>query len=342
MKKTFTVLSAAAVITLTAISCAKEITSGKNDENRRYFDAWISVHHPGVSPTPLGSYIIEDIPGDGELLGEVSNAPYLYGTYTQRALSDTVIYTADRQLAKQVGSFDTTYYYGDAVWTRADSGQVAGIEEILGTMRVGGKRTVVIPGWLVTYSRYANAEEYLKHSSGYDNAIFTLSVSEIIKDIEAWEIDSLERYMHRHYPGKDSTEWGYYYIQTQAPDDTASAFEPDDKVYINYIGRRLDGQVFDCTVKDTALKHNIYKASATYEETYVTWDTTAHTKLTLGEDGSSVIPGFSKALFGMRSGEKGIAIFYSGLGYGSSRAGQIIPEYSPLIFELEMIGKEDE
>lgn len=330
------------MLAMVASGCAKDSTSGANDASRRYFDAWIEVNYPDLSPTPLGSYVIEDIPGDGELIGDVSNAPFLYGSYTQRALNDTVTYTSERDVAKQTGSFDTTYYYGDAVWARRDSGQVVAIEEMLGTMRVGGRRIVVVPSWLMTYARYSDASEYVKHSSGYDHSIFSLSVSEIIPDVVAWEIDSIERYMARHWPGTDSTEWGYYYVQTKAPDDPDEVFENDDKVYINYIGRRLDGQVFDCTIKDTARKHHIYKASSTYEETYVKWDTTAHTSLTLGEDGNSVIPGFSRALFDMRSGEKGVAIFYSGLGYGTSRAGDIIPEYSPLVFELEMIGKKED
>lgn len=344
MNRTLAIFYTAAAVAaaVMASGCAKESGAGANDAGRRYFDAWITVHWPDVDPTPLGCYVIEDIPGDGPLIGDASNAPFLYGTYTQRALNDTVVYTSDRALAKQTGSFDTTYWYGNSVWARVDSAQMAGIDEALTTMRTGGRRTVVIPSWLMTYTRYSDASEYLKHSSGYDHSILTLSVSEIIKDVEAWEIDSLKRFVDRHYPGTDSTAWGFYYIRTQAPDDSSETFDQDEKVYLNYIGRRLDGQVFDCTIKDTARKYNIYKASSTYEETYVKWDTTAHTGLTLGSNESSVIPGFSKALFGMRSGEKGIAIFYSGLGYGSSSAGQIIPEYCPLMFELEMKGPEEE
>ena len=41
----------------------------------------------------------------------------------------------------------------------------------------------------------------------------------------------------------------------------------------------------------------------------------------------------------MRAGEKGICIFYSGLGYGIKGGGTTIPAISPLIFEIHMLGE---
>ena len=41
----------------------------------------------------------------------------------------------------------------------------------------------------------------------------------------------------------------------------------------------------------------------------------------------------------MKSHEKGVGIFYSVLGYGSSGSGNAIPGFSPLMFEIEVVDK---
>ena len=40
----------------------------------------------------------------------------------------------------------------------------------------------------------------------------------------------------------------------------------------------------------------------------------------------------------MKAGEKGICVFYSGRGYGIRGSGSLIPACSPLAFEIEMLG----
>lgn len=340
MKNTLTILSAGLVLGTIVVSCAKEQNTSVNDSTKRGMEAWITINYPDAPQTPLGSYILEDIPGSGALIGDSKNAPYLYGSYTQRGLDGTISYTADRDLAKQLGTFDTTAYYGNSIWARIDTTQTVGVDEVLSTMRVGGTRTVAIPSWLLTYTRYKDPSDYINHKSKYSNSIFTIHIDEIVPDVTKWEIDSIERYVHRHYPGVDSTEYGYYYIQTKAPDND-STFVNEEKVYLNYIGRRLDGQVFDCTIRDTARKYNTFVSSRTYEPTYMNWNTESFSKLTMGSNKTATIPGFSKAVFGMHAGEKGVVIMGSGYGYGATGSGNMIPEYSPIMFELEMLGAKE-
>ena len=80
----------------------------------------------------------------------------------------------------------------------------------------------------------------------------------------------------------------------------------------------------------------IYSSSKTYEPTQVNWGE-AYSDLSMGSSGSTMIEGFAKTLFQMHPGEKGIGAFISGKGYGSSGSGNIIPSYSPLIFEIELV-----
>ncbi len=202
-------------------------------------------------------------------------------------------------------------------------------------MRVGGIRTAAIPGWLMTTDSYETEEEYLKNATGTE-AIYTLHILEGIQDITKWEVDSLVRYMRRHYPGVDSTAYGYYYIRTAEPLDT-NAFDNGATLYLNYTGRILNGQVFDSTVEDTTKRYRIYNETKTYEPMSVSLPAESGAEVTTSS-GGSLISGFSKCIKTMRAGEKGICIFYSGLGYGLSGSGNQIPGISPLMFEIHMLG----
>lgn len=337
-----TALLAAAALVGALGACSKDTDTKANESAKRYFDAWMLVNYPGLAPTELGYYILEDDAGSGELVGDEDTREYLYGRYNSRDLStQAYTYTDDEAIAKQLGSYSVSSYYGPRVWYRGNSNLPVGLSDMMTTMRVGGRRKAAIPSWLLTNSRYSKPGEYIKHSSSASPAIYEIFVDDVIDDIVKWEIDSIERYMGVHYPGVDSTLYGFYYIQTREPDWERTYADGDD-VEFNYIGRRLDGQVFDCTVRDTARRYGIFVDSKDYEPVTINWTGGEYTELTMGESESSVVPGFAYALYNMHKGEKGVAIFYSGLGYGSSGSGNAIPSFSPLIFELECLGMSDE
>ena len=340
MKSTLAFACLAAALTL-AGSCAKAPVSGKNDLTKRYFDAWVSLHCPDAPETTLGSRVVADQEGSGALVGSYEDAPYVYANFTLTDLAGNVSSTTSKMLSQQIGSYSETDYYGPNVVCRIPGYLSAGINEMMESMHVGGARTAVIPGWLTSTSSenyYTTAKEYLDNVTGSD-IIFSVEIMEAIPDIAAWETDSLARYMARHYPGVDSTAYGYYYIQLAEPLDT-TAFEEGETVYLNYTGRILTGQVFDSTIQDTTKKHRIYSESKTYEPMSVSWPT---------EDGSltttssgSLIAGFEKCVLGMKTGERGICFFYSGLGYGISGSNSAIPPCSPLVFEIQMLGKNED
>ena len=137
----------------------------------------------------------------------------------------------------------------------------------------------------------------------------------------------------------DSTMFGYYYKQVNPPSDTTT-FPKDTTFYINYTGRLLDGKVFDTSIEDTAKVYGLYSAKKTYAPKYVNMKEN-YKDITMGasssETGSTLVDGFSYCLSKMRTGEKGICIFYSDLGYKGSGSG-MIPAFSPLRFDIEMIG----
>lgn len=110
----------------------------------------------------------------------------------------------------------------------------------------------------------------------------------------------------------------------------------DTTIYINYVGRLLNGQVFDTNIQRVAQDNNL--SGGTYEPVAIQW-ADSYSELKMGDDdsASSTITGFAMTLWRMHPFGKAIGIFYSGLGYGYSGSGNTIPAYSPLMFEIEIV-----
>ncbi|MBQ6291148.1 MAG: hypothetical protein IJK76_02925, partial [Bacteroidales bacterium] len=229
-------LYAAAAACLIA-SCAKSETTGVNDANKRYFDAWLKINHPDAVRDGLGIYIIDETVGTGKEAGSAEDYPYALVSYTTTDLEGTVSETTEAKVAQQIGTYDATKYYGPVIRLRNSTAMTAGQEMTLNPMRVGGTRKAVIPGWFNTTTTRATTEDgYLENVTG-DNVILTLTLHDVIKDLSEWQIDSITSYLAHNYPSPvDSTKYGFYYIQTKAPDDT-TPFASEAKVYVNYTGR---------------------------------------------------------------------------------------------------------
>ena len=339
MKKTILYLALAALF---CGNCARQPSTGLNDANKRYLDAWIQVNHPGAPQTELGSYILEDIPGTGFLAGDGDVNSYVRLEYTIRDLNGSVLAACTEQMARQLGDYDPTEYYGPLIWVRGTNVLAAGLEEALSDMREGGSRTVLIPGWLLSSKLfYKTAKEYQDNVSG-TSAIYELKLMNVIDNIQKWETDSVGRYMYHHFPGMsvaDSLKYGFYYARTGEPSRNVS-FPADTTLYLNYVLRLLNGKVVDTNVRDTAAYYNIYSASRTYSPAEIKWYGEDGTYQNIKFNGSSdMIDGFLYALDQMHPDEKGAAVFYSGLGYKSSGKSPSIPAYSPLRFDIELVAK---
>ena len=337
MKRTILYLCAAALL---SAGCAKTPSVGLNDAAKRYFDSWMSVAYPDAVREEPGYYVLEDIPGNGMLAGDADNTPYVRVDYVIRSQDGTINDTSYEQLAQQVGTYDSADYYGPVIWLRGSGNMQAGLDEALKTMRTGGYRSFVMPGWLATTSRFDTEAEYLANVSG-SVTVYDVKLLELITDVKKWETDSVGRYVSKTFPGKtvqDSLKYGFYYFCTGEPSSTRE-FPADTTIYINYVGRLLNGQVFDTNVKDSAKFYGLYSASATYSPSTITWHSSEGTYKDIKMGSSTVIDGFSYALSKMHPHEKGTAVFYSGLGYGSSGSGSTIPAYGPLRFDIEIVDK---
>lgn len=329
------------VLSLAAVGCAKQVSISTGESTKMYFDAWMQVHYPTVKANQDSLYIIKDIPGSGVQVDTA--AKYVYLEYTSRKLDGTVNTTSREDLSKQIGTYNPSYYYGPHIWKLADEVLYVGIEKSLMGMKVGGSREVVIPRWLYTSDRRGTYQDYVKATKSWGEAdmICEFEVVEAIPDVLAWQEDSLKRFVARNYPNTDFAKGenvdsiGFRYIRLSEPTDT-TAFPSDTTIYINYTGRLLNGQVFDTTIERVAKDSGTYSSAKTYGPVSVSW---AAGRSGLQLSGSSVISGFSRTLWQMRPYEKGVGIFYSEFGYSSTGSGSAIPEYSPLMFEVEIVDK---
>lgn len=336
MKNTFSsILCVIAAIVMTG--CAKTVSSGPNEANKRYFDAWLSLNYPNAEKAGRGIYIIEETEGTGD---EVTEDGYVVLDYVATDLEGTISAYTDSETARQLGEYAVTTYYGPTVWTTFEGTIQAGLMDALKGMKVGGSKKFIIPSWLMSYKSYDTEEQYLDASSSSSDAIYSLTVKDFTDSINVYEIEQIKKYISDNPETfndrmtNDTT--GFYYQPVSEDIDTEDTFASDTTIYINYTGKLLNGLVFDTTIEKVAKDNGLYSSSKTYEPVQINWGE-SYSDITMGSDESSIISGFALTLWQMHPMEKGIGVFYSPLGYGYSGSGSSIPAYAPLIFEIEIV-----
>ena len=95
---------------------------------------------------------------------------------------------------------------------------------------------------------------------------------------------------------------------------------------------------FDTTDPVAAKDAGIYNSGRDYSPMKINM-ASEYSDITFSTDSgtSSLIDGFAYCVSLMKTGEKGTCVFYSDLGYKSTSSGSI-PAYSPLRFDIEMLG----
>lgn len=340
---------------LLLVGCAQAIEESTNEADKRYFDAWISLNAPDIKPEGLGVYVLNESEGNGV---EVTADGYALVDYVASDLEGNISSYTGSETAKQLGTYVETSYYGPQFWLTTDGTLQAGILDAVKGMKVGGSKKIIIPSWLMSYATYKTGAEYLAHTSNSANAIYEFTVKDFTKDVNQWQADSIVRFFSNPdvkvagKPAKeifvkdgatmtmaDTLQAGFFYKQLSAPIDTTT-FKQDTTVYINYVGKLLNGLVFDTNIKRVAQDNGLYSPSKTYGPSKITWGEN-FSAITMGS-GSSVISGFALTLWQMRAMEKGVGVFWSPLGYSYSGSGSSIPGYAPLIFEIELVAEPED
>jgi FKBP-type peptidyl-prolyl cis-trans isomerase len=144
-----------------------------------------------------------------------------------------------------------------------------------------------------------------------------LSIEEIQKEREQYLIQQKEQeeILIKNYISdnqitiKPNSSGLYFIVKSQG---TGKKANKGNVLTAHYIGKFLDGKVFDSS----------YQRNEPFE-------------FQLGSQ--QVIEAWEEAFLNMKEGDKALLIVPSKLAYGSEGFGNLIPPYSPLIFEIELI-----
>ena len=323
MNRTLSIFLAAALVALTG-SCAKSRTESSTAATDRVLAAWVRVNYgTAVAPNDSGVFVLSYTQGTG---ASVPDSGYVFCHYQKRTLDGNIQNTNIESLGEQLGLKTNLTDFGSDIW-QVDVGAVPqGLEPVLKSLRVGGKATVALP---VGQSALTTSVYNAFSSSESENVIYEVELDNVVANIYDWQDNLLKAHSAAYYEAMDTLTDGYYFkVMGQAA-------EPDsinDEVSVSfwYIGRTLDGRIFDTNVRDTARKYEIYSSSSSYDSLVMTYYKEFSTMLS----NSSYVTGFTKAIHEMRKRDTVEVFFRSDWGYGASGSTNVIPEYSPLKFRI--------
>lgn len=342
MNKLKTILLPAACAVILA-GCAKQTSMSTGEKAQEYLSLYMSTENPGVTPDKWGIYVLEDTPGTG--LEWSQDAPYAYLRGTIRSFGGDIISSTEESIAKQLdeNSYKSYYYYGPRYYDTSEGNGYAGLEYLLEGMRIGGKRTAILPAWLVTTSRFKTKEEYINACTSSVHLIYDITLEGQCQDVAGEEVDKLREYVTAHYGESqesctyksDQGVGTFYFVSDTTAFKEENKRSEDATLYLTYTGRRLDGTAFDTNSEEVALKEGLYVSEKSYEK-YPVKFSSSYSSITM-DGSSSLIEGFKAGLYKMHwAGQKATVLFVSDLGYKASGSGSAIPPYCPLLFELEL------
>ena len=340
MNKAVRIAWAVSIVAIVAASCAKEPSDNLGEKQMAAFDAWVGLYGDGAEKQPSGIYIKKLHSASGVIKPPVEY-DWIQLNYTGRIMVDgDVFVTRDSAVAVEQGTFEYfTHYVPQMIQFYEDGDLPQGVYDAVGTMNEGDRVRVYVP-YTLAYGNYGRS-----FTGGYQGQvssvpaqtpiIMDLELKKIISDPLRDESNEVAQYASRNWGQTiaDTLKTGLYRRSLRTGLDTATV-KDDSIAYVYYVGRFMDGFVFDTNIADTARKYHIYdnSSSSKYDSLVVS----------LKSEDTSVVRGFYEAIKGMRYGETAEALFTSTYGYGSTgQAGTSttteIPPYAPLMFTIEVI-----
>lgn len=310
-----------------AASCAVDPETDSYYSYDRVMKAWMKLNYPGIQPYgESGAYILDMERGNGPA---VTDSVYVFAHYIKRTLDRAVTETNVREISVQLGQYTPTTYYGSDIW-RIDRGYLpAGLEEVIKTMNAGGHTTIALPYSASTHTR--SLYSAFSGSSESGNILFEMTIDTVVANIYDYQENTMKQWFREHYGVSDTASMHLYFKKIEEKTEETDTISEGTSVNVRYIGRLMNGQVFDTNIQDTAKFYRIYSTDNSYDALSVTFYKSDGEKLS--ED-NSVVAGFAKAVSMMNYGETAVTLFNSELGYGESGSSPSIPEYSPIVFWL--------
>jgi len=161
-------------------------------------------------------------------------------------------------------------------------------------------------------------EEFAREKRAYGQR-----VSQLVEELKEKEARDIEDYMVRNNFHSDPDSSGLYRIFLKH--GNGSPVEPGKEVEVNYTAMFINGEIFETTIQDIAVKYDIFDSLLTYRP------------FTFIQGESPVIEGWKEGLSTLKTGDKVLLIIPSGLAYGEEGVEGFIGPYTPLVYEIEVI-----
>jgi FKBP-type peptidyl-prolyl cis-trans isomerase len=311
---------------LLANSCAVEPETETYASQDRVMKAWMRHNYPGVSTySGTNLYVIDMQPGDGPA---ITDSAYVWAHYVKRSLDGNILSTNSQQLSEQLGTYAVSNYYGSSIW-RVDQGYLPDeLEKVIKSMRSGSSARIAMPVSASThefsmYSAFSGTSES-------SNEVIDLTIDTVMTNVFTYQESVMKDWFSRHYQVSDTAALHLYFKKLSEAESETDTISDGSNVSVRYIGRLLNGQVFDTNIEDTAKFYRIWKESGSYNALTVAYYKDEEQR----KDNNSVVEGFAKALLMMNYGDTAVTVFGPQLGYGEKGSSPGIPEYAPLCFWL--------
>lgn len=309
-------------------SCDRDKSDPKGDEMAR-FNAWIDVNGLANYKQTSGIYYISETEGIGVTPKDSDVVIY---NYVLRNLDDYVYENTYKDTAILYDVYDlyskTTHYVPKVIQYISNSTKPKGFAEGIGKMKVGGKSRIIVPSSL-GYGKNGNGS-----ISGYTSLIWDVELVKIFDgSLTDYENSLINEYI-TNYPTFNLVNDTVYYKNIWSS-GTGSVIKNDSIVKVNYIGRFLDGIIFDTNIKSVAIDSNIYNSNKSYTPLEFTMGSTSQEN-NVGQKSAPPLKGFQFAVKQMREGDTADFVIPSKYMYGESGTTNI-PPYTPLYFRVIVV-----
>lgn len=145
----------------------------------------------------------------------------------------------------------------------------------------------------------------------------------MLGELRSSEPARIAAFLKEHNLSVKPLKSGLYFIETRA--GKGKAITNGASVTVHYAAKLMNGKIIETSMKEEAMKSGIFDSLFEYIPfTFVMGD-------------SSTVAGWEEGISHMRKGGKAILVVPSSLAYGEEGLEDIIPPYSPVVYEIEIL-----
>ena len=183
------------------------------------------------------------------------------------------------------------------------------------------------PGFKGNYLIYCLRINKVISKGKQNDQAFQAQIQDYFKGLsvkaKAEEPGKIKKYIDDNKLNVTKTASGLNYIINK--EGTGEKPGVGDTAVVIYTGKFTSGKVFDTNDEAEAKKSKTFQQGRPYKPANIPVGVKA------------VIPGWDEGLALLKAGSKATFIIPSALAYGEQGGGQIIPPYTPIIFEIELV-----